>query len=200
MRNIGDKVWVPMARIEQIEKTCPDCLGTARWHCTLPSGEEFDVECPRCYPGGYLPSTGKVSEELSFVARAIKANITGLRVNSDGVEYTVTGGLLFRDERDVCDTEADAVARCAVKSKEYVDSQNAELARQAKSKGRPRKNEDGTRAASGDFGGSAIVYAHSQIRRAFDDAIRWADFAMRKGVELNLLGLLNDRLNKKVTQ
>ena len=76
--SIGNKVWVPYAKREQIFKQCPDCLGTAQWHCTLPNGEEFDIECPRCYPGGYSPSTGQIGEDWDVVGRA-KILLTGER-------------------------------------------------------------------------------------------------------------------------
>ena len=195
MRNVGDKVWVPKARLTNIESVCPDCLGKAQWHCTLPSGEEFDVECPRCYPGGYDRSTGKVKEEWEFIATAVQSVIIGMRIDGDKVEYTTTGNYVF-EEHEVCDTKEQAEVVCHAKAQEYVDSQNNELKRIAKSKGRPRKGLNGEREASDDFGGRTIVYARSQIRSGLKEAIKWAKFAERHGVKHDLAVMLQEQIKK----
>ncbi len=194
MRNINDKVWVPKAHLTNVEALCPDCIGTARWHCVLPSGEEFDVECPRCYPGGYDRSTGKIHEEWQFVADAVETTITGISIVKQGFEYSTIAGRF--DDIDVCDTKEQALARCQVKTQEYVDNENAALKKRAQSKGRPRKGPNGEREASDDFGGRSIVYARSVIRTSLKEAIRWANFAERHGVKQDLQAMLQEQLKK----
>jgi len=197
MRNIGDIVWLALPKYEDVYTRCPDCLGTARWHCVLPSGEEFDVECPRCYPGGYMASTGQVKEELTFQCEAVEAVIAGVQMRDGAVEYTTSNGHFFSDPHDVCDTKEEALARCIVKGKEHVASEMERFHKHAKSKGRPRKDEFGNRVASDNFGGQSIVYAKRQIRQAFKDALKWAQYALSKGVTVDMDKLFNEVKGRK---
>lgn len=45
---IGDPVFVGMVESTRREVQCPDCLGTKKWKCITPAGEELQVHCPRC--------------------------------------------------------------------------------------------------------------------------------------------------------
>lgn len=193
MRNIGDTVWVPVNEYRQVERQCPDCLGTARWHVTLPNGEQFDVECPRCYPGGYSASTGVVREDWEHIVKVKQVRIVGIDTR-DGVRYTTDGGWTVLDS-DACDTEAQAATAAEQIGVKYVKQEMARMARLAKNKGRPRKGPNGERMATEFDGIQSVVYAKSQIRMALKDAQNWARFAATKGVTVSIPDML-----AKVTQ
>ncbi len=185
-RSIGDIVWVPKAEMRQVWETCPDCLGTARWHVKLPNGEEFDCECCRCYHGGFAPSDGRICERWDVRAFAVQGTITAIEVRDGKLAYSAAGYCGFSDA-DVFDDKESANVRSLEKGKEYAEAEHKRLAELAKSKGRPRKNADGGRAANDmGFGGSSINYARSQVRRAITEAFRWIEFAARKGAMIDI--------------
>lgn len=195
MRSIGDVVWIPIGQVMQIPKQCPDCLGTARWHVILPSKEEFDVECPRCYPGGYLASTGVVMEDYSFVTQVVNVVITGVRMNGGNVEYTTSDNHCFGDQADICDTETQATERCKVKMDDYCRQKTQEMARIAKSKGRPRKGDRGQRIASDDSAIGYVQYARGEIRSALKKAFEWAAFSLAKGAKSDVVEMATKMLD-----
>jgi hypothetical protein len=192
MRNIGNVVWVPVPEYRQIERQCPDCLGTARWHCTLPNGEQFDVECPRCYPGGIAASTGVIREDYETVVKVGQLAIVGIDT-ADGLRYTTENRYSFK-ESDVFDTEDQAKARAAEIGEEHVRNESARMARIAKNKGRPQRGPNGERQPADFDGIQSVVYAKSQIRRAMKDAKNWARFAATKGVKVDLAEMLAKEL------
>lgn len=186
MINIGDMVWIPTATHEPVRTTCPDCMGTARWHCVLPCGEEFDVECPRCYHGGYDPSDGIVCESHHIVQGAEKATITGMELRDGVLRYVTERGYGLTDA-DICVDEASALERSKVKARAYWDEEDARLLAMAKRKGRPRKKADGSREANPlEFGGGASNYARGQVRAAMREANKWIAFAARHGTTIDL--------------
>ena len=182
---IGDEVWVPSATLDRIWETCPDCLGTARWHCSLPNGDEFDIECPRCYPGGYSASTGKIGERYEVVGKATRAKINRIEVREDRTEYGTDSGYIYQPE-DLCFDEASAVTRSVVKTREWADAEYKRKSEYARSKGRPKRGRDGERIADHADGPHSVTYARSQVRRAMKDAQGWIEFAARKGVQIDL--------------
>lgn len=187
MRSIGDSVWIPLGKMTQIPKQCPDCLGTARWHVVLPSKEEFDVECPRCYPGGYAASTGVVLEDYTFVTRVANVQITGVSTSSGKVEYSTSDNHCCLTDDDVCDTEALALERCKVKMEKYCRNQTDNMSRIAKSKGRPRKGQNGERIASDDSAIGFVRYARSVIRGSLKEAFKWAAYSLGKGAKSDVV-------------
>jgi hypothetical protein len=192
MRAIGDTVWVPVPERKQIEQQCPDCMGTAQWHVKLPSGEEFDVECPRCYPGGYSPSTGVIREEWENVVKVQQDVITGIETQGgaeNGVRYKTGNHFSFEDS-DVCDTEDQAKERATQIGEMRVRDEMQRMDAYAKSKGRPKKDKYGNREATEFDGIRSVVYAQGCIRRAFKDAMSWARFAERKGKKIDLVARL----------
>lgn len=63
---IGDTIYTVTATHEIGPRVqCPDCLGEKIWHVTLPSGEEFDIECQAC-KHGYDGPYGTVPGERTF--------------------------------------------------------------------------------------------------------------------------------------
>ena len=196
-RQLGNKVWIPYAKREPVFKQCPDCLGTMRWHCVLPCGEEFDVECPRCYPGGFEASTGVVCEEHTIKGGAVLTTITGVQTWNDKIEFsTEDGSGLTEDE--LFDTEAEALARSVVKMTEWTKREDEEKVKRARSKGRPRKDQHGNRAANdSEFGGGTANYARRVVRDSLREAFRWIDFAKRKGTEIDLLKIYNAMLAER---
>lgn len=186
MRNIGDTVWVPQAKSQPVWEQCPDCLGTARWHVVLPSGEEFDCECCRCYHGGFEPSNGKVCERHEVSAFAVQAIINGIEDRGEGIRYSTTAECGLSDA-DLFDDEAGALARSVVKAREWHDAEDARMHEHAKRKGRPRKTADGIRQANDmDFGGGSINYARSQVRQSIKEAFRWIAYAARHGAVIDI--------------
>jgi hypothetical protein len=188
MRNIGERVWVPFNEYRQVERQCPDCLGTARWHVTLPTGEQFDVECPRCYPGGYSASTGIIREDWEYIVGVTQQEIVGIDT-SDGVRYTLANRYTVKGD-DTFDSKEAAEARAAEIGAEHVKNEMARMAQIAKSKGRPQKGPNGERVKTEFDGIQSVVYAKSQIRRALKDAHNWARFAAKKGVTINIQDML----------
>jgi len=198
VKALGDVVWVPTAQSVPVVETCPDCLGSARWHCSLPNGEEFDVECPRCYHGGFSPSDGRIQERYEVVGRATKGTITRIEVREGVVEYGTTSGYIYSDE-DLCEDEATAIARSVVKTRAWHDAEFKRMDEYRRRKGRPRKNrETGAREANDmDFGGGSANYARGEIRRSFKEAIRWRDYAERKGTAIDLAAMLANAMEGK---
>lgn len=190
-RKLGDVVWIGDATYQAIETECPDCLGKTKWHVTLPSGEAFDVECPRCYPGGFEASTGRVKEHYDIVRGARRVTINGVSSRGEGIEYGTTGGSGLRPH-EVFDAESDALAYSEIKAREYWDWQHDQMTALAKKKGRPRKKPNGDREASGGSYSSAN-YARSQVRHAIDEAYRWIDYAARKGTVIDFDAMLKAR-------
>lgn len=188
--NIGDEVWVPSANTERIWETCPDCLGTARWNVSLPNGEAFQVECPRCYPGGFDCSTGRIGERYEVVGKATKAKIVGIEVRADRVEYRTDAGYIY-DTEDLCHDEASAVARSIVKTQAYVDAEFARMDEHRRKRGRPRRNKDGQREAN-DNTYSSAGYARAQVRSSIKEARRWIAYAKRKGTKIDLESMVRE--------
>jgi len=199
VRKIGDVVWIPKAETRAVYSTCPDCLGTAKWHCVLPNGEEFDAECPRCYPGGYLPSTGRVCERHEHVGFAEMTEVVGVERDSSTGEIKINtkNGWHFK-QSDVFDDEASAVARSVEKAREWHDEQDAQMAKVASKRGRARVNRlTGCREATTDFPGNSINYARQQCRKAIDEALRWVRFAKNKHSDINLVQMLEKKMAGK---
>jgi hypothetical protein len=190
---LGDEVWVPRVTFGTIEETCPDCLGTAKWHCVLPSGEEFDIECPRCYPGGYERSTGRVNERTTYHAVSLRTSIKGIKIEGVKILYDTDCGRgmsteqLFQSQ-DAAQAAADEQARVEVVAKQ--DS----MTKEAKRKGRPKKNRDGI--PENDGVGHGVNYARSCIRDGFKEAVRWYRHAQRAGTELDLHKYLEEEIGK----
>lgn len=186
---IGDEVWGPTAQIERIEETCPDCLGSARWHCSLPNGEEFDVECPRCYPGGYSASTGRIHERYEVVPRATLGVVNKIEIKPDAIEYGTTAGYVHGPE-DMCETEAEAVSRSVIKARAWADEEFKRMDHHRRTKGRPKKCENGERVADHSEGPQSVNYARGQVRKALGEARRWTEYAARKGASIDILAML----------
>ena len=189
MRNIGDVVWISRTSSEAVEKQCPDCLGTARWHCVLPNGEEFDVECARCYHGGFDLSNGIVCEEYKVQGIAVRDTISRIEMRVDGIEYTVGGYCGFGDD-EIYDTEEEALAWAQVKSAEWADAEHKRLEEIARRKGRPSKGKRGANPM--EFGGGSANYARSQVRAAIREANRWIDYAARKGTVIDFQKMITE--------
>lgn len=191
--NIGDAVWVPMSEYGKVWEQCPDCLGTCHWHVTLPSGEEFDCECCRCYPGGYEASTGKIGEKWTVTGKAVQTQVTSVAVRDGEAEYGTSVRSCLK-ESDIFADEASAFARSLVMGKEWADAEFERMHAHAIAKGRPRKNRETGRheANDGAFGGGSINYAKSQVRRGIEEAFKWIEYARRKGCELSIDKFVND--------
>jgi len=103
---IGDTVFLVEADArEKITETCPDCLGQLAWHVTMPSGEEFPLDCPTCNIG-YNQPRGVVTRYGDPVARIVAAEVTGMDKRGDGIEYHTTCG--YRKAGQVSSSQADA--------------------------------------------------------------------------------------------
>ena len=193
MRNIGDKVWIPNASRKPVYKQCPDCLGTARWHCSLPNGENFDIECPRCHHGGYKPSDGIVCEEHIVVEGCFDAVVMGMEMRDGVLEYRTDRGSCL-EEIDLCDTREEAIERSKIKMKKYSDAEDRQMSESAKKKGRPQKDKDGNREAN-DMDLQTQEYARKIVRDSIKEAQRWIEHAKLHGTVIDLQDMIrrNDR-------
>lgn len=78
--NIGDTVYAAYANWDARQVKCPDCLGTAEWTVTAPSGESWQVRCNTCNKGwhssGYIGSYDYLPEmrELTIGSVRIDTN------------------------------------------------------------------------------------------------------------------------------
>lgn len=117
---IGDKVYAGYAHYLQKTRTCPDCLGSAEWPVTIPSGEDVVVPCKTCRRGYY--SDGKEHyREWAPVVETL--HIGSVRIDTadetDPVEYMceetgVGTGRLYK-ERELFSTREEAEAAAAKK-------------------------------------------------------------------------------------
>lgn len=113
---VGETIYWPAVRSEEVKYTCPDCAGTQKWSVTTATAT-FEVNCQRCAEGGYkrefLTTYKKVAEARSLVVSAIEA---ALIANPDKyqsmykVQYRETGHGWQVNEKDCCATEAEALA------------------------------------------------------------------------------------------
>ena len=99
------------------------------------------------------------------------------------------------DKLFVCPKDAqEALATEIAEAEKY---QNEKRKKEAKTKGRPRKNRDGAREANPmEFGGGAINYARKCIRDAFKAAIGWARFASDRKANLDLHEYLEKEMKR----
>ena len=66
---------------------CPDCNGEKSWHVTLPSGEEFDIDCQACKVGFDGPY-GTVPGERRYVVSVLEVPITRVELEErDGRKW-----------------------------------------------------------------------------------------------------------------
>lgn len=182
--DLDDTVWVPHVQWEAIQETCPDCLGTRKWHCVLPSGEEFDVQCPRCYHGGYEPSNGVVSERWSYQAHAKQVVIVGVERRPDGtLEYRTTDGT-YTDGR-IGESRDGAKALAIMEAEQHRVAKEAHDLAQGLRKGRSTKS-----AADGDSAVGSLGYARELIRRSIKEMLRWVDYAARHGSHIDYQSMI----------
>ena len=194
---IGDVVWVPNTAYTAIDEQCPDCLGTCQWHCTLPNGEEFEIECPRCYPGGYAQSTGIVRDRYEWTVEVMEATIRGVALVGDNqYEYTTSTGYIHRDDT-VCHSREEALAAgkvAAQKSAEYMEAENI---KRGGKKGRPQRDKDGNRVANDmDCGSSWADYARRDAREAVRRLHVAVQYAARHGTVIDWRAMVEQAMAK----
>jgi len=107
--NVGDSVYFAVAECERKLIQCPDCLGTAKWTATLPTGEEEGIECPTCKSGYF--STGTIGDyQVQGVVRNLTIGQVGY--DTDGPRYmceeTGVGSGHIYHEHELFADEAEA--------------------------------------------------------------------------------------------
>lgn len=187
----GDRVWAAKVDWCAVEKDCPDCLGTARWKVVLPTGAEWPCECPRCNPGGYRRSTGRVCEDYTYTATAIEGVVNMVRYDSsrppgEQYEYGLEGsygphGGTIQSESHLFSSEAAALEYGAPEAERQRQSKiEYEVQQGARKRGKraPPKIAEAPGAAR------SIMYAASEIRAARKKIAEWQEFARQRGTEL----------------
>ena len=189
---VGDEVFAALVHWTAAPKTCPDCLGRKTWAVALPNGEAWDVDCPRCHPGGYSArSTGVVREDHDWRAEVVRGVVNGVRFDSTReagrqVEYTFEGfyvlgvGGTVRYAGEVFATREEALADAARRAAEQRAARDEEEAKRARRKRKPKGAPDGDPEGDHDALRS-VAYARSQVRAAEREIARWTDYAALHG-------------------
>lgn len=177
---IGDKILVPRAYYSPVRATCPDCLGSKVWPITLPSGEGTSIQCPRCWQGGFQPSTGWVEEEYEHAAHVEERTVTGLTLNGDReMEVRTDAGYFKGHEVFHPDQYAQALQvaqeKAAVQARSLADDARRRwLHRSRKGKASPI----GSGEVDGDHDtiGTNAHYNRQRIRKALQEAATAAGY------------------------
>ena len=189
---VGDEVFAALVHWTAAPKTCPDCLGCKTWAVALPNGEAWDVDCPRCHPGGYGPrSTGVVNEDYDWRAEVVRGVVNGVRFDSTReagrqVEYTFEGSYILgaggtvQYAGEVFATREEALADAEARGAAQKAGRDEEEAKRARRKRKPKGAPDGDPEGAPDELRS-VAYARSQMRVAEREIARWTAFAARHG-------------------
>lgn len=174
LHSIGDLVLVPSASYLPVRKSCPDCLGSGVWPTTIPSGETTVLQCPRCWHGGFEPSTGWVEEEYQWAAWVEAAQVRGIRLTNEGVEVQTARGTfpessVFRPDQEM---EAQQVANSRAAENALQQSENAR--RRWLQRARPTKAMRERFLEDTGMHDTISLHAHynrRQIRNCMKDAV-----------------------------
>jgi hypothetical protein len=131
--NIGDAVWRPTFDNEQEWIECPDCGGTGRLRVTFHDDTTVSIECANC-ARGYEPPTGKVSRYVRH-PEAHQGMISGIEINSEGVEYRFRQGehsSWMCKEEDLSDTHEEAMVKAQAMAEEAAAEENRRIFRKEK--------------------------------------------------------------------
>lgn len=136
--SIGQSAWSYEVVLVAVPERCPDCLGTARWPVTAPSGRKAVVLCSTC-TGGYMRNhkfRAHGSTRLLTVSsvRIDTADVKYGPVSYMMVETGIGSGTIWRESR-LFDTEAEAKVAAdaaACRRQAEVDTRAAEDAAKEK--------------------------------------------------------------------
>ena len=139
--DIGDQVFCARVIWGETSVECPDCLGTAEWKVTCPSGEEFKVRCNTCVSGYYSSGKVKIYKDQEYIkiltvgSIRIDTNEKARPVSYMCVETGIGSGSIYYEE-NLFKTIEDAKA-WAAKELERVKGvrQEQELAARKRKKG-----------------------------------------------------------------
>lgn len=164
---IGDRCFAATATTKAKRVQCPDCLGERVWACSLPSGEQLNIQCPTCHYG-WDGSTGFVDGTWEGIAEVIHGTVGSVRVDTGArageqvvymLEETGVGTGRAYYDRDVFSAREDAEAAAATKASEATArlTESNVMARNRKKHDRP---------------GSLVAYLRSELRRLTIDQKR----------------------------
>ena len=186
---VGDKCFAATATTKAGRVTCPDCEGVCVWSCSLPSGEQLNIQCPTCLYG-YGGSRGWVDGAWEGVAEVIHGTVGSVRVDTGArageqvvymLEETGVGSGRCYYDRDVFSVREDAEAAAATKASEATARliESNVMARSRRKHDRP---------------GSLVAYLRSELRRLTIDQKRTREHLERITTANKAAAKANDRL------
>lgn len=174
---LGTVLFYASSSYQAIPKQCPDCLGTAKWRCILPNGEEFTIECPRCYHGGDTRSNGIVKyEDYDTVPVVTTATVTGIELGDDG-KITYKFGSGYGDSSNLFTTYETALTAAKVAAESHRQYMLQQAVESWNSRARPKEGERFSPAHT-------LKYCRERIRNAKKDIIEYTAYAKRCGIDL----------------
>ena len=122
---IGDGVWFAAFASTETSVQCPECGGTGRLRVTFHDETTVSIECTRCQRG-FDPPTGRVPcyDRKGLTEYAV---ITGVHVESDGVQYDMPGAY-HKAEAEIFRSEDEARAAADALAAAYDAAERAKIA------------------------------------------------------------------------
>ena len=124
--NIGDKVYLAAYERKAIMVTCPDCFGSKRVRVILGDDTEISIECGGCYPGGYDPSLGYITN-YEWTASAKLKTVTGVEERAGEPTRYNFGNTCDFDGNKTFATEEEALTKANELRQAYEDEENKRL-------------------------------------------------------------------------
>lgn len=131
--NIGDVIWSSGLESAEEDIPCPICLGEKEITVIFPNGEEWAVPCEECQ-SGFAPPRGFITVRYYNQVVAIPYVVQEIKLTREGYEYGckrywAEGGYTHWTvkEKDVFDTEEEAIEDGFRKAEERADKDQASL-------------------------------------------------------------------------
>jgi hypothetical protein len=157
--------------------TCPDCLGAKKWNLSLPNGEAFTIECPRCHPGGYDTSKGTVQEDWNFHPVVQSGKVTGVEIDTASNTTYRVGSHSSIEEDKVFLSKAEAQVKADALTEEARKAKTEEEIYRFKSRARPKDRNTFSPAHT-------LYYCRDRIRKAEKEIETWTTHALKHGIDL----------------
>ncbi len=133
--NIGDMVWFPRFETHQeVWETCEECLGEKTMHVTLKNGEEYDIDCSACDPGGFQGPKGS-TRHYKMCALGELREVVGMELSETDTLYRLrsAGGSWYNAAPDgIFPTQAEAVEVAQKNMDAHIASEEERLKQKAK--------------------------------------------------------------------
>ncbi len=87
---IGARVWTAEIGGKRVALDCPDCKGTRVWTATSATGEQFQIDCPRCTSTTRLFSGHNGQSMPDLYRRVVTASAISLTIGSVRIDTART--------------------------------------------------------------------------------------------------------------